>query len=401
MEDVKNNDESPSFPTTKGKTVTSKPLDLAKFLEILMVHKLTAESINSFEEEYNEYLDKNEDEFQGIKSLNFKLDKNFEKPVFLTQIKKYLVLNINNRKLLFRDNENNETEIHISEEILNISEISEDKILIETKDKIYIILLSQQQQIEYSFPNFLPLLEIDINEYIISFDKNIYYFNGRLHELSENTLKEKITNVSSNYYFCKIIDYKNEKILFIINKDENEKGSFISIYKFNRYLKDLKKLTKINKEEYNEDFDFIEEKAISIILNNEKIIILICLPNEQKILNINIEKSENEFQISKDYFELTKKAYSILNIRKKKVYILNPEEEFSSFYMIGFENAIEIYYFQDKYEGKGKRSLLPLKDISIEENGQFVRIIQNQNYYLIGIRSNSNIEYKKYYLEGK
>lgn len=366
-----------------------------------MVHKLTAESINSFEEEYNEYLDKTGDEFQGIKSLNLKFDKNFEKLVFLTQIKKYLVLNINNRKLIFRDNENNETEIHISEEILNISEISEDKILIETKDKIYIILLSQQQQIEYSFPKFLPLLEIDINEYIISFDKNIYYFNGSLRELSENTLKEKITNVSSNYYFCKIIDFKNEKILFIINKDENEKGSFLSIYKFNRNLKDLKKLTKINKEEYNEDFDFIEEKAISIILNNEKIIILICLPNEQKILNINIEKSKNEFQISKDYFELTKKAYSILNIRKEKVYILNPEEEFSNFYMIGFENAIEIYYFQDKYEAKDKRSLLPLIDISIEENGQIDKIIQIQNYYLIGIKSNSNIEYKKYYLEGK
>ena len=334
MEDVKNNNESPSFPTTKGKTVTFKSLNFIKFLEQLMVHKLTEEFINIFEEEYNEYLDKNSDDFQGIKSLNLKLDKNFEKSVFLTQTKKYLVLNINNRKLIFIDSENNKTELHFPEEIKNISGFSEDKILIKTKDKIYIILVSQKQQIEYSFPEFIPLLEIDINEYIISFDKNIYYFNGELRELKINNLKEKITNVSSIYYFCKIIDFKNEKILFIINKDENVKGSFLSIYEFNRKLNGLKKLTKINKEEYNEDFDFIEEKAISIILNNEKIIILICLPNKQKILNINIEKPNNdEFQINKDYFELTKKAYSILNIRKEK-FILTPEEEFSNYYMI-------------------------------------------------------------------
>ena len=390
----KNNDESKreNLLTTNKSSFKSNYINYQKYFEILMVYKTCEESTNNMKKELDELYD---DDLYPEKKLVLKLDEKSEKPCLLTQSEKYLVLKNYDGKIIIRNNEKIIEEIDIDEEILNIPQISEDKILIKTKENIYLILL-MKSMLKYNSSKFLFILEIYKNEYIISFNENIYYFTKSIYVLNENNLEEKITNVSSIYYFCKILDFNKKKILFIINKDGNENK--FGIYKFDKN-KEKDKLTIIRAKNI-ESSDFINENAISIILYNEEINIFICLPNEPKILNINIKESDE--LITENYFELPKIGNLILNIKKQKEYIFKPEKEkFSNYYMIGFENSFKINYLKNEDKENTKKDLIFLTDIQIEENIKFEKVIQDQfdNYFYI--KPIDDIKYKNYYLESK
>lgn len=384
--------------STQPKTIQFV-LNLLKYLEYVLVKKYSDQETSTTLKDYENSIDEKYDEFHGIKIGLIKDETWKVFPDFMAKLDNYIAFkHKNGRKIYLISKEQTNIEgptfENRGENTLYISEISKEKIFVITNRYIYIKSLRTKEQFqrENTF-NMIFLLKIFDKKYIASCGKVIYYLEGELEKMVKgefNFSKEIHRNHDSIYYYGKIIDYGEKKIVLFINKKYKTAFNILNIYEFKRDLR----LSKIREIKITSDETF-NENNLSIIPYDEGIMAFICMSKYNKLLVINIKKQNDKIDISEDEFELDNEPYepySIWNIRTEKEYLFREEEEekISNFFMVGFEGSIKIYYIQSN------KKIDSLIDLPINKRKVYKIIPQNGKYLYLYEEENGNKEFKKY-----
>ena len=386
--------------STQPKTIQFV-LNLLKYLEYVLVKKYSDQETSTTLTDYDNFMDEKNDEFYGI-TIGLNTDETWKVfPDFMAKLDNYIAFkHKNGRKidLISQGQPNIEGPIleNGGENILYISEISKDKILVITNRYIYIKSLRTKEQFQRKnifniYMNINFILEIFDKKYIVSCGKIIYYLEGEL-ELEKvikgkiDLSKEILSNDDNIYYYGKILDCGGKKIFIVINKKYITAFNILNINKSNKDLI----LSQILEIKITSDETF-NENNLSIISYDEGIMAFLCMSKDKKILVINFEKQNDKIHISEDKFKLENEPYSIWNIRTEKEYLFRKEEEkISNYFMVGFEGSIKIYYIQPN------KKIESIIDLPIGEGKVYKIIPQNGKYLYLYVEENGNKEFKKY-----
>lgn len=370
--------------------------NLLKYLDYSLIKKYSKEETSTTLTDYVNFMDEKNDEFYGI-TIGLNRDETWKIfPDFMANLDNYIAFKHKNGRKIYlisqgQTNIEGPTFENRGENILYISEISKEKILVIANRYIYIKSLRTKVQFqrENTF-NMIFLLKIFDKKYIASCGKIIYYFEGELEKVIKGEFsfsKEMLRNHDSIYYYGKILDFGEKKIFLIINKKYKTTFHFLNIYEFKR---DLKLLIKIGDIKIESDETF-NENNLSIISYDEGIMAFLCMSKDKKILVINIEKQNDKIHISEDKFNLENEPYSIWNIRTEKEYLFREEEEkISNYFMVGFKGSIKIYYIQPN------KKIESLIDLPIGDGKVYKINSQNGKYLYLYVEENGNKEFKKY-----
>ena len=384
--------------STQPKTIQFV-LNLLKYLEYVLVKKYSDQETSTTLTDYDNFMDEKNDEFYGI-TIGLNTDETWKVfPDFMAKLDNYIAFkHKNGRKidLISQGQPNIEGPIleNGGENILYISEISKDKILVITNRYIYIKSLRTKEQFQRKnifniYMNINFILEIFDKKYIVSCGKIIYYLEGELEKVIKGKIdlsKEILSNDDNIYYYGKILDCGGKKIFIVINKNYITEFNILNIYEFDKKLN----LSKIGEIKITSDETF-NENNLSIISYDEGIMAFLCMSKDKKILVINFEKQKDKIHISEDKLKLKNEPYSIWNIRTEKEYLFREEEEkISNYFMVGFEGSIKIYYIQPN------KKIESIIDLPIGEGKVYKIIPQNGKYLYLYVEENGNKEFKKY-----